>query len=242
MFSPITQVNNLLIGQTFDLIREPHAVKTGIKRLFGGDGFVYNTEKIKNILRRYQLANITQDALFDQLEKEYRILFGAVDVQDIEKYGYMPMEFVEKVNQFVIFIGLMTDEEWNAYDKKGNTKPGQRNNKLTYHRLSLIEGRVKDIHGDYGKLSAAPFWATNTGKGLLQFRKWLPALLWAQFAPYHLDRNMQVRSGILPTLHILGKMIVYNAQNTAKRQKELQDEILGAIDKRLFLSQLRQRP
>jgi len=228
MFSPITQVNNLLIGQTFDLIREPHAVKTGIKRLFGGDGFVYNTEKIKNILRRYQLANITQDALFDQLEKEYRILFGAVDVQDIEKYGYMPMEFVEKVNQFVIFIGLMTDEEWNAYDKKGNTKPGQRNNKLTYHRLSLIEGRVKDIHGDYGKLSAAPFWATNTGKGLLQFRKWLPALLWAQFAPYHLDRNMQVRSGILPTLHILGKMIVYNAQNTAKRQKELQDEIFEA--------------
>ena len=229
MFSPLTQINNFMIGQTMNVIREPVAYVTGIGRTFQSQNPALNLNKAKNILRRYGLANIVSDATFDQIDKQYRLL--GIDISKIEKYGYLPMEIVEKLNQFVIFIGLMTDDEWNAYDNQGNTIDKAAGKHLIAYRRQMIESRVKDIHGDYGGLNTAPFWITNVGKAGLQFRKWLPAMMWAHLAPYHIDRNLAVRSGLLPTLHLFGRIVVYNRKTTGAKQAERAQRIKEMADK-----------
>jgi len=216
LFSLKTQFINLAIGQGMDIIREPGAYIRGLERMFGSGGPIKNITKAWRILRRYKLANIVSDVTFDQIDKEFRLM--GIDLSKIEKVGFWPMEAAEKLNQFPIFIGLMTDAEWNAYDSTG--KVVDKKNAMSFWRALMLEGRVQDIHGDYGTENAAPLWLGNTGKALLQFRKWLPAMIWAHLAPYHIDRNMAVRSGILPTVHLMAKVISYNVRTTQEKQEQ----------------------
>lgn len=213
MFSLKTQGVNLAIGQALNVIREPGAYKQGMIRV------MQNPAKAIAMAKRFGLANIVDDVLFDQLEKEMRVL--GVDIKKIEDVGYSFMEYAEKLNQFPIFIGLMTDSEWNAYDSKAELV--DKANMLTNWRRRMILWRVQDIHGDYSQISAAPWWFHNTGKMFMPFKKWLPAYIWSHVAPYHIDKNLMVRSGILPTLKLLFKVAVYNSSLVSKRQAALED-------------------
>jgi hypothetical protein len=229
MFSPMTQVNNIAIGQTLDIVREPAAYSKGWKRLFENGDFTTNAKKAYNILKRYGLANIVSDTVFDQIDKEYR-LFG-MDLSKIENYGYAPMDIAEKLNQFPVFIGLMTDDEWNAYNKEGYIIDKSKKKHLTSYRRTVIERRVKDIHGDYGGINTAPFWISNIGKAVMPFRKWLPAMIWSHIAPYHIDSNYAVRSGLLPTLDLSLKILTYNRKTTEETQKKRAKEIKEMVEK-----------
>ncbi len=215
MFSLKTQGVNLAIGQALDVIREPAAYRRGMSRM------LKNPLKAMKMAKRFGLANIVDDVLFDQLEKEIRV-FG-VDIKKIEDYGYKLMEWAEKLNQFPIFTGLMTEAEWNAYDE--NAELVIPENMLTNWRRRMILWRVQDIHGDYRKVAMAPWWIHNSGKAFMQFKKWMPAYIWSHVAPYHIDKNLMVRSGIIPTLKLLGKLAIYNNKPVEKRQKQLQDII-----------------
>jgi hypothetical protein len=229
MFSPMTQVNNMMIGQAMDIIREPVAYSKGLKRLLFSGNTMKSMRKARLITKRYGLANFVDDATFDIIEKEMIAL--GVDWNKVENAGYLPMETVEKLNQMPVFVGLMTDEEWDAYDEKGRVKKGKESDRLTDYRLMLISSRVQDIHGDYGTFNAAPAWLTNLGKAVMPFRKWLPAMLWAHLAPYHIDRNLMVRSGILASIRLAGKVITYNVKTTEKKQAERVKEIQEKADK-----------
>lgn len=222
MFSIKTQFVNLAIGQAMNIIREPGAYIKGMARLSKGN-FNENRKKAINILKRYKMANIVSDVTFDQIDKEYNIL--GMDISKAEGWGYSLMEFAERLNQFPIFIGLMTEEEWNSYDVNGRIKPGMRKSAMSQWRIRMIESRVQDIHGDYGTFNAAYLWLTNVGKAGLQFRKWLPAMVWAHFAPHHVDRNMFIKSGILSSIRLGWKIIKYNRKHTEQKQKELMEEI-----------------
>jgi len=228
MFSMKTQFFNLAIGQTMDLIREPVAYARGVKRLFGSGNRINNLKKAWNILRRYNMANIISDVTFDQIDKEFRVL--GQDISKYEKVGYSFMEGAEKANQIPIFIGLMSDEEWNAYNVNGTIKVDKQKDAMSHYRALMIESRVQDIHGDYGTIHAAPFWLTNIGQAGLQFRKWLPAMIWAEFSPYHINRNLAVRSGILPTVKLAFKWFAYNSRTTQAQQEKRAAKIEQMIE------------
>lgn len=219
-FSFKTQGVNLAIGQALDVIREPGAYGRGMSRVFKDPR---EMRKAMNLAKRFDLANIVDDAVFDQLDKEMRV--AGVDIKKIEDVGYKLMEWAEKANQFPVFIGLMTDAEWNSYDNNGEVIDEMH--KLTDYRKSLILSRVRDIHGDYSKLGIAPWWIHTEGQAFMQFKKWMPAYIWAQLAPYHIDKNLMVRSGILPTVKLAAKILNYNRKSVEQRQKILSDILLA---------------
>lgn len=211
-----TQGVNLGIGQILDVIREPAAYRRGMTRM------LTNPIKAMAMAKRFGLANIVDDVLFDQLDKEIRVL--GVDLRKIENYGYKLMEWAEKLNQFPIFVGLMTEKEWNAYDKDANLI--DQKNMLTNWRRRMILWRVEDIHGDYRKVALAPWWVHNEGKAFMQFKKWLPAYAWSHMAPYHIDKNLMVRSGIIPTVKLLAKLAIYNNKSVEERQRKLESILI----------------
>ena len=225
LLSPMTQVNNLLIGQSMDIIRDPNTWRKGVQRLSKGN-IINNVVKAYNILSRFNIANIVTDVSFDMLKDDMK-LFGIeqLDWEKMENIGYWPMEFVEKLNQFPIFVGLMTDEEWEGYDQNGRRVNKKGREPLTSARVAMIAERAKDLHGDYGVFNAAPAWLTNAGRLAMPFRKWLPTLLHAYFAPYYIDHLMLVKSGIIPTYRLLFKVMQYNSKKDSDKMKKLLEEI-----------------
>ena len=228
-FSATTQVNNLLIGQSLDIIREPGAFTVGWKRLHGG--YLKGENSIKkgfNILQRHGVANVVSESVFDQLDKQYRLLSVAgvdINMEDIENLGYWPMDKVEKMNQAAVFIGLMTQEEWDAYDTNGNIKDPAAFKHLSSFRSMVLANMVQDIHGDYGTLAAAPAWLTAGGKAIWQFKKWLPTMVWFHIAPYHIDGNYQIKSGMFATVKLMSKILYYNNVTVRKQQEALQKKL-----------------
>ena len=218
MWSFKTQGVNVAIGQTFNMIREPGMYFRGMSKISKNPS---NFVKAMKLAQSLGIANIVDDAIFDQVDKEMRIL--GVDVKKIEDKGYKLMEWAEKSNQIPILIGSMTDEEWDAYDINASVIPGKEKDKLTDYRRRQILYRIQDIHGDYSAITMAPWFAHNSGKAFMQFKKWIPALIWSQIAPYHIDRNLMVRSGIIPTVGILAKIVIYNNfTSVGKKQDDLQ--------------------
>ncbi len=231
-FSLVTQVNNFAIGQTLNLVREPRAYAKGLGRLFK-DGKVHkNLWKARRILQRYGLATIVDEFVFDQIDKELKIL--GVDITAVENVGYSFMDITEKLNQFPIFAGLMTDEEWNAYDDNGKIIDEKANKHMSEYKAQLVATRTQDIHGDYSTINASPWMLHNFGRAVWQFKKWLPAMVWSHFAPYHIDRNMTVRSGLFPTFDLLTRIVRYNVTAVAERQEKRERIIRKAIEEDKF--------
>ena len=217
MFSLKTQGVNLAIGQTLDIVREPGAYFRGMNLIRKNPA---NFMKAMNLAKSLGIANIVDDAIFDQADKEMRLL--GVDIKKVEDVGYSFMEWAEKANQIPILIGSMTDKEWNAYDNKAAIVEGKEKDRLTDYRRRQILYRIQDIHGDYSAITMAPWFVYTEGKAFMQFKKWIPAMIWSQIAPYHIDRNLMVRSGILPTMKLIFKWMQYNSKSVEKRQAELQ--------------------
>ena len=90
----------------------------------------------------------------------------------------------------------------------------------------MILWRVGDILGDYRKVALAPWWVHNEGKAFMQFKKWLPAYAWSHVAPYHIDKNLMVRSGIIPTVKLLAKLAIYNNKSIEERQRKLESILI----------------
>lgn len=229
MFGIKGQIMNFAIGQGFDAIREPQLYLKGLKRLYLNDGKINGATLIKvgNLAKSLGIMNMADDMTFDQLEKEYKVL--GIDVNKIENWGYKLMEIAEKGNQFPILAGFFTEAEWNAYDKDANII--HRRDVLTQYRKGLVIYKIQAIHGHYSSISMAPGFITNQGKLLMQYRKWIPTYLWSQIAPYHIDKNQMIRSGVYPAMHLAAKWIMYNNSSVAKKQTRLL-EILDAKEKK----------
>jgi hypothetical protein len=207
-FSLKTQVTNFMVGQSFDIIFEPEAYRRGMTRLLDGGPtkVITNISKARQILKRYGIVNITDETEFEKLEKEHFI--GPLPVHQIENIGYKPMDYIEKFNQFPIFIGLMTDKEWAAYDNKGNilNKPES----LADFRIHQMALRVRSIHGDYGTAAAAPSWNHMAVDAILQFRKWVPALIYRYFHSHRFNQEFIIDSGMFAGLAAVHKIIKHN--------------------------------
>ena len=207
-FSVKTQVTNFLVGQSFDVIFEPGATTRGISRIFKGGPIevIANIQKARAILKRYGIVNIVDETEFEKLEKEHYI--GFIPMHWVEAKGYAPMDFIEKFNQFPVFIGLMTDKEWAAYDKKGNVI--DEVNVLADFKIHQMALRVRSIHGDYGAKAAAPSWNRWFIDAILQFRKWVPALMYRYYHVHKYNQEFFLESGMLNGLAAVYKIVQHN--------------------------------
>jgi hypothetical protein len=218
-FALKTDFNNLLVGQAMDMIHEPIAYGTGVARIFEDPSkIIYNLRKARSLAKKFGLANIVDDAAFDMLDKEFRV-FG-YDIKKLENAGYAPMEIAEKLNQMPLFIGLMSREEWEAYNDYGEIIASKNKNRLSEYRKGAIINRIFSVQGDYGTENAAPGWITNQGKLIMTFKKWVPSMIMLHFGKYQLDTDYMVRSGIFPSLILAAKIISYNHNRTQKKQDE----------------------
>jgi hypothetical protein len=220
-WSPKTNFYNVVIGQAMDMIREPKAYAVGMNRT------LRNTKKAAAIVKRFGVATIVDEAAFDNLEKSGGINFGmkgkndnGVSFEKIAEAGYSFMDYAEKMNQIPVFTGLMTEDEWNAYDDDGNIIDPSRNMGMSDARVSFITNAVQSIHGDYGMINAAPAWNTAIGSALMQFKKFIPTIVFEEFAPYHFDKNWMVHSGIAPALMLYAKYIKFNYLSSEKTRHE----------------------
>lgn len=222
-----TQGFNLAVGVSSDFIREPAATLKGLARFEDPRNII----KAINIIRRTGMANIVDDSKFDEAAKRagfelrWKSESFTIDMNRFMELGYIPLEFVERVNQIPVFAGLMTKEEWDAYELSGEIKKGKENDALTTFRQRLIGNRVRDVHGDYGIENAAPFWNGHIGSLMFQFIKWGPAKVYAQFIPYHFDEAYMTRSGIIPTVRILMEKIVFNNSSEESRMIRYRDAL-----------------
>jgi len=217
-WAPKTSIYNFAIGQSMDIIREPAAWAKGIGR------FRHNPKKALNIIGRYGIGTVIDEARFDELAKMSGVKYSWEDkthsrftINQIAEKGYVLMDKVEKMNQFPVYIGLMTEDEWNAYDEEGNIIDETKYKHLSPYRRQRLSSIVKSIHGDYRPENAAPFWNTNLGRSLAQFKKWIPAMVWEEIAPYHFDRDYLVHSGIVTSLSMLTRTIRFNISSEQQR-------------------------
>ena len=229
-FSPKTQLYNFTVGQSQNFVREPIAMLKGLWRLGLKD--ILNIKrgsdigaiiKAINILRSHGLGDLVDDARFDTLAKRSGITTKWGDksfnfsIETFKSVGYLPMEIVERFNQIPVYVGLMTQAEWDSYNIDGSAKPGK--SRMTEGRALLIKGRVQDVQGDYTPPSAAPAWNTAGGAMIMQFGKWAPTAVDATFMPYHLDRFYMTRSGMLSSIALFGKVFKQQAMSLNEKTK-----------------------
>ena len=120
----------------------------------------------------------------------------------------------------------MTEAEYNSYDDDGNIKDESKYEHLSPFRRDYISDIVNSIHGDYGQFNAAPFWNTNVGRSVAQFKKWLPTMIAEEIAPYHYDSNFLVHSGVVPSMLLLVKLLHHNY---LKNEKSRHDKFMKII-------------
>jgi hypothetical protein len=183
-----------------------------------------NYRKAKNILNRYGLANMVEETQFEQLDRFFTGLPGlegessfleraayktrrAFTAENIINKGYWMLEKAEKSIQIPIFIGMMTQEEWDSYDVNGHVI--NKANKLSEARASELTRRVGYIHGFYSKQQASPFILTPHGAAIFQFRKFAPSLFMKLFGGYRYDRNYILRSGIVQSLGTIARVVKF---------------------------------
>ena len=242
-YQPTTQVFNAAIGHLQDMVYEPKAYFTGWKRILRGtneqDRFhlvrmYLNYKKAFKILKKFGLANMVEETQFQELDRFFTEIPGLegrehtvfekgydwakknINVENFINKGYWLLEQAEKSIQIPIFVGMMTETEWNSYDLNANiiNKDGQ----LSEARADELTRRVGYIHGFYSKAQASPFAQTPAGAGIFQFRKFLPPLYHKLFGTYRYDRSFQLRSGMAQSIAVVMQIAKF-AGLTGKEKK-----------------------
>jgi uncharacterized protein YfkK (UPF0435 family) len=186
---------NLTMGIYNNIRSETLATETkGLSRLFygsnrSGNGVV--NKKALEILRKYQVVSIDYDSnpklfagrLFDAL------------AHGVTRAG-------EFTIQGSLFLGLLTEEEWNSFELKKNkdgveeihVKDGVNEKKLK-DKLISYKNRISDIQGKYGERERRNFQAGEFGKIAIQLKLW--ALDWwkERFGERYIDRDGVEHSG-----------------------------------------------
>jgi len=179
-FNYMTQVKNLAVGLIDNIVWNGAEFSTGVRR------FSKNPLKAIRIMKNTGMVNIVSDAMMEDLSKS---------VTKFYKGAYFLMDKVETVIQVTLYTGMMTDQQFDAYDSKGNVIPGREADAMSDVEVSMIKERVSQIHGDYSKIYAAPFYYTFAGKLIFQFRKWMTSKVKLIGKKYSMDKNNMIQVG-----------------------------------------------
>ena len=210
-FSVAVQKANFLIGQFSDIIRDSGAYAVGLKRIHerGPKSF----KKAFKIAVRAGLANLRS-------EEEYQNL-NETGLEKAVSWGYWPMDKVEKMNQLPLFIGNMTQEEWDSFNDEGEIIDNRY--APDAYRLAELEEKVQEVHGDYTRSAAAPGWFTPIGRFGAQFAKYIPAVLDVHLAGHHIGQRHEIRAGMWRSMELLGRLALYRTNVFGFKEKVLRN-------------------
>lgn len=226
------QLFNFGIGYINNMTYEPKAFMTGLARLGGFDfgkkkmdfeQFYKNWRKAFLILKRFGLANMVEETKFEEIDKYYNQLVKLPVGEKLENWGYLFLEYAEKMIQIPIFTGMMTQEEWNAYDFNGRVINEQ--NQLNAVRADELTRRVAYIHGFYGKQQQSPVSATPEGHAGFQFKKWMLSLAFKFKRQHHFDRGYQIKSGLIDSYIMAFKLARLFGVKESKRMEYIKEKL-----------------
>ena len=237
MFSYETQMFNFAIGHLQNMVYEPHAYMTGWGRLFHKNpegkheilNFINNYRKAKNILTRFGIANMVDETQFEELDRFF-LMADRLSVEDLINKGYLLLEWAEKSIQIPVFIGMMTEAEWNSYDINGFVL--SETDKLTEARADELTRRVGYIHGFYSKMQASGLALTPEGAAVMQFKKFLPSLYQKIFGGYRYDRSFKLVSGMVPALGTIIKIMHFAGFKGKEKKLARIQEALKRMNKK----------
>jgi hypothetical protein len=149
----------------------------------GHERLVKNPKKCYAILDKLNIVSTTVDESFN-LSQHYQTIMNQLT--------FFTSTAPEYINQGTVFIGMMTDEQFDAYDSNGNIKEyvidpttGQKkiapkgvkgtldNNALDANQINLMQMQIARVHGAYHKLFKRPVAQNVLLRPVVMFKTWM---------------------------------------------------------------------
>ena len=125
----------------------------------------------------------------------------------ISRIALMPMTSSENWIQSVHFLGLLTDEQWDKFDDKGNYKPDAT--PISSEEITILEGKVKDSHGrGYTPVDQRLIQRYSWGRMLMQFSRFVPTMFNDRFAKKDIDIYGNEKIGSLRAVYDMVKLVI----------------------------------
>jgi len=216
---------NIAMGQYNNFRKETAAqLKEGHKRM------ATDPKKTADILSKYQVISIDYDSnpklfagkLFDYL------------AHGLTRAG-------EYYIQGSMFMGLMTEKEYNSFEYKKNKdgveelvlKPGV-DEKAFKEDMIKNKNRVSDIQGKYAEKDRRNFMAGEFGKMVSQFKVWIPDWWKERFGQEYITADGQVKKGsyrnfTLDALKDLREQVKAEGPKAIWNNKEAMTNLKGAL-------------
>ena len=207
-------IGNIASGKYMNIKREGgKAWAIGEARYWGIDKGI----SLDTLDRRRRADNILKNIgymeadFYDDVDIESKTGLDSV----FTKIALSPMAATENWIQKVQMLGMLTKEEFDLFDNKGEYKTGAV--QLTEERISKLEERVKTSQGKgFSPTDQSRIHQTALGRMFMQFSRHLPAQIRERFGKDEIDMNGQKYIGSLRQIGRTGFEIINNRMSPAK--------------------------
>ncbi len=219
--NPRAQLLNFAIGQVGNFNANALAFYTGWKRA------ITNPKKFFAMLKRFGVLDLSSEFITTYQEK-----IG----KNISFVMFIEMMFAEKLNHGVIFNGLLSKKQWDAYDNNANYISGKEG-KITNQELMKLKDDTHEIHGDYGEMNKIIAQNFILFRMITQFRTWMFANYFLRFRRSQIDYLGHHKRGFYRSFVAYLSILKWNyATSKAKRREQIHD--LSGIDPRLLVKKI----
>lgn len=156
----------------------------GLRRVIGsltvgGGAGVVNAKAI-SIMEKLHIVSLSKD-----LEMSVTSKIG----KGISKIAFLPVSFVEYINHAYSFIGAMDDAEWERLKALPANASAEDYTKAMggNERVDELHTLTQKINGAYSKYSRRGINKTAEGRALMQFKNWLPDVIFAHLTVSQLN-------------------------------------------------------
>ena len=156
----------------------------GLRRVIGsltvgGGAGVVNAKAI-SIMEKLHIVSLSKD-----LEMSVTSKIG----KGISKIAFLPVSFVEYINHAYSFIGAMDESEWERVKALPANASAEDYTKAMggNERVDELHTLTQKINGAYSKYSRRGINKTAEGRALMQFKNWLPDVIFAHLTVSQLN-------------------------------------------------------
>ena len=222
---------NIAMGQYNNLRKETAKdLKEGHARM------IANPKKAADILKKYQVISI-------DYESNPKLFAGKL-------FDYLAHGLTRAGEYYIqgsMFLGLMTDEEYNSFEYKKN-KDGVdelvytgKDEKAFKDEMIKHKNRVSDIQGKYADKDRRNFMAGEFGKMVGQFKVWVPDWWKERFGEEYITADGEVKKGSYRNFTIdaakdLIEQIKGEGPSAIWNNKEAMTNLKGALSVAVLLS------
>ena len=136
--------------------------------------------KAISIMEKLHIVSLSKD-----LEMSVTSKIG----KGISKIAFLPVSFVEYINHAYSFIGAMDESEWERLKALPVNASAEDYTKAMggNERIDELHTLTQKINGAYSKYSRRGINKTAEGRALMQFKNWLPDVIFAHLTVSQLN-------------------------------------------------------